>query len=115
MPILLFLATLPLLTALGHDIYFAYVNNKDFELSAAGFIWTKYHPESYQAVIDYLPLDQWEAINTFLTYETVVLAAIFAVICYTLIAIVVIIRNIGGQDTKVKKAATKKWKRPSTH
>ncbi len=69
----LFVAALPALAALGHDLYLFY-NNQDmgFQLAALGFIWTKYDPDSYKWVVEQTePLGYWPYINWVLAQKAV--------------------------------------------
>ncbi|MCF8495970.1 MAG: hypothetical protein K9G62_04800 [Alphaproteobacteria bacterium] len=86
--IFMFIAALPALAALGHDA-FLYSQNPDrgFMLSALGFLWTHYHPESYKWAAETLPQDQWTILNRILAYKAVAVGAAFAGVFYILLAL----------------------------
>lgn len=104
------LASFPLLAAIGHDIYLYQENTaKGFELTAAGFLWTKYHPESYRQAIDMLPAENWDMINQILTFKTVYIAAVISLFFYAIIIMTYSLK--GSKDKKIKKGASSQWKK----
>lgn len=84
----MFILALPALAALGHDAYLFYMNqDKGFELAAAGFIWTKYHPESYRWTVEATSPDYWPYINEILAQKAVLVGAAFAGFFYVILGI----------------------------
>lgn len=81
----LFLVTLPLLAAIGHDLYFFYENpDQGFKLSALGFLWTQYSPESYQWVATNLSEGIWKLVTKILTFEAAIVTFAIAAFVYLL-------------------------------
>lgn len=106
------LASFPLLAAIGHDVYLYSLNpDKAFELTAAGFLWTKYHPESYKQAIDMLPAENWETINQILTFKTVYIAAVISLFFYALIIIAGSVKGGKAKKNKSAQDAAKQWKK----
>jgi hypothetical protein len=90
-PILCFLLALPVLAALGHDIYITY-QDQDFTrammFSDVGYLWTHYEPGSYKWAQDNIDKATWDSFLTpLLEQSTVIIAAIPAVIVYSLLLI----------------------------
>jgi len=82
---LFFLVLSPLLASLGHDIYMFIENQeKGFMLSAVGFLWTTYHPESYKWVNENVDGQSWALINMVLAQKSVVVFGGFAAIVFAL-------------------------------
>ena len=111
MGILLFLTSLPVLGIIGHDIYLYQMNpSKGFEFTALGFLWTKYHPESYSQAIQTLDPETWNTLNTILTYKALYIALIPFGICLIL---TIIFKGIGRIKERKNSAAAaaKKWRR----
>jgi hypothetical protein len=104
-----------MLAALGHDIYLLYTDpNKSFELinfefSDLGFLWTKYHPESYSSFIEQLDPAAWEKVNKFLTFEAFYIGLAFAVFGYVILGIAKIITLSKGAENSMRDVK-KKWK-----
>lgn len=110
-PLLMVIALLPALAALGHDIYLFVINNgvetppavitgnpDDKGISsyfaALGFIWTHYHPESYKWVVENLDEGTWAYINLILAQKAVVVGLVFAAIMF---AIGFAVEGVGGE------------------
>jgi mannose/fructose/N-acetylgalactosamine-specific phosphotransferase system component IIC len=107
----LLIVTLPILGALGHDIYlYTLDQGRGFEFSALGFIWTKYHPESYKALIDAIPQDYQELLNYILTYKAFYIGLAIAVFGYALAFIIHLISGSGKKHENAYSAA-KKWQK----
>lgn len=98
---LLFLVTLPLLMAIGHDIYmYTQHQDKGLMLSALGYIWTTYHPESYKWTNENVDAGTWEIINMVLAQKTILLGGAFAAVMYALIWLV----SLPFGEKKAKKS-----------
>ncbi len=87
MPVVLFIVTIPLLIAFGHDLYLLYTNpDKGFEFATLGWIWATYHPDSLKAtgkfVAENIGEDIWKAIAPVFSQYAVTLGAIFATLFY---------------------------------
>ena len=86
-----FLVTLPLLGAVGHDIWHA-MNDKDgldftkpFPFSALGWIWKTYDPDSLKWARDNVDSDFWKSyIAPVLEQKSVIVAGIPALCVYAL-------------------------------
>lgn len=89
----IFLVALPALAALGHDAYLFYLNqDKGFEMAALGFIWTKYHPDSYRWTVEATePMGYWPYINLILAQKAALVGAAFAGFFYVILLILKIL------------------------
>ncbi len=77
-----------MLAVLGHDGYLYYQNqDKGFQFSDIGFLWTTYHPESYRAVVEQISGDLWNTLNYFLTFEAFYVTLGFACIFYAMLIV----------------------------
>ncbi len=85
----MFVLALPALVALGHDAWLYYQNqDMGFQFAALGFIWTKYHPESYRWAVETTePAGYWPYINEILAQKAVVVGAVFAGFFYVIFGI----------------------------
>ena len=83
----MFVVALPALVALGHDGYLYFTNpDMGFEFAALGFIWTKYHPDSYKWVVEQTePLGYWPYINWVLAQSAVAVGAAIAGFFYVIL------------------------------
>lgn len=100
---LLLIVTLPLLAAIGHDLYLFYENQFQGApvppagwmgyLSALGFIWTRYSPESYTWVAESTPTNVWAVLNALLTIKAVFVTAAFAAIFYIAVAVIALLKR----------------------
>ena len=90
-PILCFLLALPVLAALGHDIYITYQDqdfSKPMMFSDVGYLWVHYEPDSYKWAQENVSQGTWDSFLTpFLEQTTVVMAAVPAAIVYSLLLI----------------------------
>lgn len=89
--LLCLLLAVPFLAALGHDIYVTY-EEQDFtqplKLSALGYLWVHYGPESYKWAESNIDTGTWEIIQTWLLEQkTVLVAAVPALVIYALLLI----------------------------
>jgi hypothetical protein len=87
MPLILFIATLPLVLALGHDLYLFYMNqDKGFDFATLGWIWATYHEDSLKATADVIVAnfgeETWKAVAPVLTYQAALAGIIFAALFY---------------------------------
>jgi len=114
--LLLFVVTLPVVAALGHDIYLFYINeglegvpdllqgetpnDKGFLslFASLGFVWTRYHPESYKMAVQSLDKDTWAIINMILAQKAFFVGLAFAGIFYIIALILKVIGLGGGND-----------------
>lgn len=99
----MFLVAIPMIAALGFDLYLWYHHQeKGFEFSTPGYIWTQHDPESYKRAVEISEnLDEtyqdafeksgsqdpivWPWINFALGQKSVVLGAAFAGFFYALL------------------------------
>ncbi len=89
---IIFLAFVPTLAALGHDAYLYYMHQENgFMLSTFGFIWTEYHPQSYEQMLEGLSEEQVEILTAILGRKTVELTGAFGVILSCLIIVIKLI------------------------
>jgi hypothetical protein len=89
----MFILALPALAVLGHDAYLFYLNqSQGFMLSATGFLWTRYHPESFTLVKDSVEPQTWENIAFILEQKALFVALGFAFFFYFIIAILQLLR-----------------------
>ncbi len=96
----LFIVAIPILIALGHDLYLFYINmERGFMLSTPGFIWTQYHPESYKWIVEQTAPRWWPYINFVLGLKAVVVAAFFSSFILILTGIIKIISPSQGGST----------------
>lgn len=109
---LIFLVSLPALAAIGHDIWLYYNDpSRPFEFAALGFIWTKYHPESYRAVMEGTSPETWGTINYLLTFPALYLGLVFALFFYAVIGLCVLFKPSGEKKEKSSaRNAAKSWK-----
>lgn len=97
MPLLLFVVTLPVVAALGHDLYLFYLNqDMGFKFAALGWIWTRYEPDSYKTVFETTEGDYWPYINALLAQKAFFVTLGFASIFYVLALFMKII-GVGGE------------------
>ena len=114
MLVAILLASIPMLAALGHDFYLLQLHpEKGFEFSDLGFIWIKYHPESYKQAIEAVPTEYWEIINTALTQEAFYIGTAISVLFYIIIAISGFLKSSDKKHKKAMADAARKWKKPN--
>lgn len=107
---LFILVSLPMLAAIGHDFYLLYENpDKGFEFSALGFLWTKYHPESYRTAIEQIDPELWNTINYFLTYKAFYIGLGFALTFYVIIGLSAFMKK-SKEKANNARAAAEKWR-----
>lgn len=87
MPFLLFIATLPLIIALGHDLYLFYTfPENDSYFATIGWIWATYHKDSLKAtaefIVDNAGKETWEMLVPVLTCQAALVGAIIAALVY---------------------------------
>jgi len=81
----LILVALPAVAVLGHDIFmFTQHQDKGFMLSAVGFLWTTYNPDSYKWVNENVDEQTWAIINLILAQKSIVVFGGFAALVYLL-------------------------------
>lgn len=92
--VLCFLFTLPLLAAIGHDVYYAYQSpqglslEQPFQFSDLGWLWITYAGDSYHSVRPMVDPETWKKfIGPVLEQKSIVVAAVPALICYALLVI----------------------------
>lgn len=123
--IILTLALLPALVALGHDAYLFYINQdsviyEDGEIrrffASFGFLWTTYHLSSYETVIKTVSPETWSKINVVLSQKAFFVGLGFAGLVY-LIMLVLWFFGVGrqtyaygedGKDSAMSARAQKK-------
>jgi hypothetical protein len=125
--VVLFIALLPIIAAFGHDLYLFYANygvesaqavQKDIEQQIAdkgadsffaslGFIWTKYHPDSYKFIAENIDEGSWSVINWLLTQKAVVVGFVFAIFVFALTFILQAL-GVGGEE------GSKSWDKGSS-
>lgn len=102
---LIFLVTLPAIVALGHDVYLYYENqDRGFMFSALGWIWTQYHPESYEWTVEQTAPDTWRYINNILALKATVVTIGFAVVVYALILLLSLLFGEKQSGSKFDKS-----------
>ena len=109
----LFLISIPLLVALGHDAYF-YLDNQyrgdgtqDFMLSDVGFLWDRYAPEGLKVTRESFDPAEWDLFYKYvLTQYAVVIAGFFAFFFYILTFLLKMLRvwpfNTGSVNVRRK-------------
>ena len=89
------LVAIPFFVALGFDGYLYYFHqDKPFEFTTPGFIWTHYDPDSYKEVVQQAQdLDPriWPVVNFVLAQKSVVDGAAFAGFFYFILLILKIL------------------------
>ncbi len=110
--ILCVLLILPVLAALGHDLYITYQEQdftKPMMFSDVGYLWTHYSPDSYKWVQDNIGKEKWVSIVTPLLEQTsVVVSAIPAAVVYSLLLILKLLNMPPfGDGVRVKKGHKK--------
>lgn len=86
---ILFIAFLPVIAALGFDLYLLYENpDNGFMFSTLGFAWTRYSPETFAQAVKTLDPEIWAVINFLLAQKTVLLAIVFFICVYGLLIVV---------------------------
>ncbi len=89
---LIFFAFIPALAVLGHDAYLYYEHqDKGFMLSTFGFIWTEYHAQSYEQVLEALTPEQAEIMAAILGRKAIELTGAFGVLLSCIIIVVKLI------------------------
>lgn len=95
--LIMFLVMLPVLAALAHDGWLFYQHQeRGFMLSALGFLWTTYHPDSFRFVQDGLDPQTWGRVNFVLQQKAVYVALAFAMAVYAVIALLGMLRMLPG-------------------
>lgn len=88
--LLLFLA-LPVLGALGHDVYITYQDQdftKEMMFSDVGYLWTHYHPESYNWAHRNFSPENWQYLVAFvLEQKTILVAAVPLLLAAAILAV----------------------------
>lgn len=89
MRFILFLVSIPFLAAIGHDIYLNIVNNEEqIKMSAVGFIWMQYSPETFGEARNWVDPQQWALLNDYvLEQKAVLVTGILAGLFYVLAVI----------------------------
>lgn len=121
------LVSVPAMAALGHDAWLYYENqDKGFMFAALGFIWTRYHPDSYKWTVENLP-EYWPYINALLVQKAFFVGIAFAAFFYIILGLMRLVKvgpfsqadsgrfSGGGSKLKeslgLKKKGTFKYKR----
>lgn len=120
--IFIFIVFLPVIFVLGHDIYLFTQDSSVDELTAAfsgkgrsitsffadaGFLWTKYHPESYKTLAENLTTEQWSIVSKVLSYTAIILALIVSALTSLLVFVPRFARPNKKRNTiKVKNTKT---------
>ncbi len=117
-----FLIFLPAIIAVCHDFYLFTENSRVEDIEKAimegeppvvaffadlGFIWTKYHQESYRWVASSLPEDQWAIINFFLTQKAFFVGIGLGVLAYILEFILTWLGLFSGSASDSNKPVSK--------
>lgn len=99
----LFIAILPFLISLSHDVYLFYSGQNQqinlnsitkiytedrpgraFEFASLGYIWTNYSPDSYALMAESFQPGEWASIQEFLKFKATLLFAALAIMLYLL-------------------------------
>lgn len=118
----LLIVTLPVLIALGHDLYLFYVAQdqglnmdlvtkiytedrpaRQFDFAALGFIWTKYSPDTYALMAESFEPSEWANIQELLKLKAVYVFGAFAVLMYIIAFLFKISASIKHSSEKVSK------------
>lgn len=118
----LLIVTLPLLIALGHDLYLFYVAQeqglsmdlvtkiytedrpaRQFDFADIGFIWKHYSLESYNLMAESFEPSEWAGIQEFLKIKAVHLFGAFAILMYSFAILFKIGSAIKNKSEKVSK------------
>lgn len=87
--ILCFLLILPILGALGHDIYVTYQDqdfSKTMMFSDVGYLWTNYEPDTYKWAQKNVDQGTWDHVLTPILEQTsVVVAAVPALVTFSIL------------------------------
>lgn len=103
----IFLVTLPLIAAIGFDCYLWYEHqDKGFEFSTPGYIWTQYDPESYKWTVENAAPEVWAWINLTLGQKSVAVGAAFAAFFYLLVGALKLM-GVGGEGGVVHGNASR--------
>lgn len=74
--IFLFIMFLPLLAAVGHDLWLFYENqDRGFMMTSLGFLWTNYHEESFTQAVEMMDKDVWQYVNMLLAQKAIIVTA----------------------------------------
>ena len=118
----LLIVTLPVLIALGHDLYLFYVAQdqglnmdlvtkiytedrpaRQFDFAALGFIWTKYSPDTYALMAESFEPSEWANIQELLKLKAVYVFGAFAILMYIIAFLFKISASIKHSSEKVSK------------
>ena len=118
----LLVVTLPVLIALGHDLYLFYVAQdqglsmdlvtkihsedrpaRQFDFAALGFVWTKYSPDTYALMAESFEPSEWAGIQEFLKLKAVYVFGAFAVLMYIVAFLFKIGASLKNKSEKVSK------------
>lgn len=99
---LLSILALPVLAALGHDIYVTYQDqdlNKAMMFSNVGWLWTHYHAESFDTVRKSMSPENWHRLNVYvLEQKTILIAAVPFIIAAVILAVLRVLNLPPFQD-----------------
>lgn len=115
---LLILVLIPALVALGHDIFLFYeqygIDNVWEDLNqraedkgwtsffaSLGYIWTRYHEDSYRMTVEVTAPEDWAYINALLTQKAFFMGLAFAGFWYALTFILKLL-SVGSSERKIK-------------
>lgn len=96
--------------AMGYELVQYYNGeNPALDFSALGFLWTEYHPQSFEYISNLLGPDIWGIINPILTYPAVYVGLAFAAIGIAIVKLVQL--AFGRKREKHRYSAQRKWNR----
>src|SRR6056297_1472723 len=84
----IFFCMVPFFISLGHDVYLFQQNPEyGFQLSAAGYVWTQYNPESYRSFLSQMDPETIAMVNGFLKMKMSMLMFVLGLILPGLMAL----------------------------
>lgn len=116
---------LPAFAALGHDIYLFTQDSGMERMQAAiaigeppvyaffadlGFIWTKYHEESFRSTVQTLDPSVWKIVNFLLTQKAVIVGLGFAFLMLFFDYLIRLLYQLKDRSSAKKLKANKKGK-----
>lgn len=110
---IIFICTLPLLASVINDAYLTYQDGMtELKMADLGFLWTKYHFESYEEFRKTADPDLWKTVDTILTYKATLVALALPIIVAILTMPLQIMSLFGAGDAaKIKKSKSNKFGR----
>jgi hypothetical protein len=99
--VLIFFLCLPIVAALGHDIYITYHDenyNKAMMFSDIGYLWTHYSKDTYDWARENVDKGTWKKfIGPFLEQRTLLIASLPLIITFAVIAVLKLFRLTPSQ------------------